>query len=381
MRLQLSGEVWDIVQDGATLVITAAGKQSTRKFISPAHAEVQLKKLVGEKRAAGWVESSAELVLAPLEPRDPALEQQVLDALDEPGPYTVLADWYQAQGHPRGELIALQQAQADRDEKKLDDAIEKHFVRHKELLLGPLAGVDALEWRNGFVYGLTVNDVATAEAIARAVVGHASGRFLGAVKIVLNQEPAIESVLAALAPMASLLRELTIWTAAQMPALDLLAEMPRLRVLDLITTDPDGFRSAAAIARVPAGLVKLSLRGHLTWSELAPLFAREDLAIREFGFSGPAITRVLPALGGGPLASTVEQLDIAHCDPSAGLHGLLDHRGRFARLKKIRASVEELTSEARDGLSRMAKLEPAEADTINDDLGLDADELYDDIQE
>ncbi|MFT3696604.1 MAG: hypothetical protein QM831_25920 [Kofleriaceae bacterium] len=319
MRLALDGDVWDIVQDGAKLVITAGGKQSTRKFISPDHAQLQMKKLVAEKVAAGWVESNAPLAIKSLEPREPALEQQVLDALDDPAPYAVMADWYQAQQHPRGELIALQLA--DRDAKKIDTAIAKLLARHKDLLLGPLVEYDApvdspFEWRNGFIYGLTVDD----PALAKAVTAHPSGRFLGRVTIHSDSARTIAKILAAVNPAT--LRELVIRTSSEMPALDLVAAAPRLRELECVTIA--GFASLTGVAKVASTLERLYLRGSMEWEELAPLFARTDLAIRDFGYCDESISRVLPALATSTLAGTVERLDFAHCDPGWGLRGLIN---------------------------------------------------------
>ncbi|HEY0254334.1 MAG TPA: hypothetical protein VGC41_22555 [Kofleriaceae bacterium] len=385
MRLGLETEVWDIVQDGAKLVITTGGKQTTRKFISPDHAAIQMKKLIAEKVTAGWTETDAAITLAPTEPQEPALEQEVLAALDDPGPYSVYGDWYQHQNHPRGELIALQQADEDHDSAKFKGAINTIFVRHKSVLLGPLAelGGDSFEWRNGFIYGITLEGH-TAGALVRAVAAHPSGRFLGAVRTdpegsSIDAERTTSEVFAALQPVARTLREIVIEQGPDMPALDVITEMPNLRELELATVE--GFRSVAPITKVSAKLSRLALRGALDWIELAPLFEREDLRLRELAYCAPQLPQMLHALAESPLATHLESLRIPY-QPSGDVSYLVAHRERFPKLRQITATLEMLTIEARNGLKSMARLvdAPLYEDDFAQRLGYDEDH-FDNVQE
>lgn len=61
------------------------------------------------------------------EPRNPALEQAILENPDDTNAYMALADWLKRQGAPRGELIALQIAGKTADAKAL-------LAKHSEAL-------------------------------------------------------------------------------------------------------------------------------------------------------------------------------------------------------------------------------------------------------
>jgi uncharacterized protein (TIGR02996 family) len=69
--------------------------------------------------------------------RDPKLEDAIAADLDAPEAYLVYADWLQAQGDPRGELVVLQHAK-----KPLAGA--ELVERHKEHFFGPLANAQRM---------------------------------------------------------------------------------------------------------------------------------------------------------------------------------------------------------------------------------------------
>jgi uncharacterized protein (TIGR02996 family) len=80
------------------------------------------------------------------------LEQAVIAAPDDPAAYLVYADWLQAQGDPRGELIVVHH-------RAPDDAGEL-IERHAAHLLGPFATAKPetfhLEWQLGFIKKATI---------------------------------------------------------------------------------------------------------------------------------------------------------------------------------------------------------------------------------
>jgi len=216
-RLRLDAELYEIAQDGARLVITAGGKQTTRKFISADHAKVQHDKLLGEKLAAGWqLTAEAAPVDADGEPREPTLEAAIVADPYDTSAYAVYGDWYQARHHPRGELIALQLAEEDRDDDKLKAATRKHVARYKAELLGELARFDLdanspFGWRFGFIHRLELDNAGSAAALIREVMSHPSGRMLAEVALQLDDARYLRDALAQLGPN---LRALAIVTSA-----------------------------------------------------------------------------------------------------------------------------------------------------------------------
>lgn len=146
------------------------------------------------------------------EPRAPEIEAAIDEDPYDPIRYGVYADWLQDQGHPRGELIALQLA-AERD-SAIRPRADAHFERHIDSFLGQLAqyvrGYDhrrrteSLTWRFGFVHGAFVVGSETgfsASTMMRDVFAHPSGRFLAELAVSdtrydANLQPAIELLVA-----------------------------------------------------------------------------------------------------------------------------------------------------------------------------------------
>jgi uncharacterized protein (TIGR02996 family) len=120
--------------------------------------------------------------------------------------YSVYADWLQAQGDPRGELIGLQVAAEARGDAALARAAAALLERHAEAWLGPLAphtrtydGHDreAFTWRFGFIHAARLSHRhraapgfhgSLAEVLAQ-LLRHPSGRFLTELAIGFNNDP------------------------------------------------------------------------------------------------------------------------------------------------------------------------------------------------
>jgi uncharacterized protein (TIGR02996 family) len=83
--------------------------------------------------------------------RNAELEEQILAAPNDPAAYLVYADWLQAQGDPRGELIVMQHRARD---------ASSFIAEHADALFGRFAKAKPatfeLTWHNGFIYDATI---------------------------------------------------------------------------------------------------------------------------------------------------------------------------------------------------------------------------------
>ncbi len=127
---------------------------------------------------------------------NPALEAAIEQNPDDTASYSVLADWLQSRGDPRGELIATQLAG---DEAAFGGLL----VKHGEAFVGPLAplqrasdGEEAFTWKHGFISSVRLSynnygdgdEVDLAEGL-RALLAHPSGRFVRELVFGFNGDP------------------------------------------------------------------------------------------------------------------------------------------------------------------------------------------------
>jgi hypothetical protein len=134
------GEVFEIEQQGPLLEISEGGVRSTRKFVSAEHAMVQLRRLVDQRLAAGFVEAG----LAPI-------EGDAWPSPDDLEAVAIHADRLMTQGDARGPFVALQLAHhalagvtgPDAASRRADlvDEGEALLVRHPEAFFGELGAV------------------------------------------------------------------------------------------------------------------------------------------------------------------------------------------------------------------------------------------------
>jgi uncharacterized protein (TIGR02996 family) len=126
---------------------------------------------------------------SPFIPQNLALEQVIHGDPTDAAGYLVYGDWLQTQGHPWGELIAVQHAlEREPDAENADSlrATEAAFLRKYELpLLGALARHSQvkLSFRLGFIAGARVNEgtwtnAASLRALVRALQRLPAARFL-----------------------------------------------------------------------------------------------------------------------------------------------------------------------------------------------------------
>lgn len=370
-RFVRGDDEWLIAQDGARLLLTANGNESVRKFVSADHAAVQYAKLVEAKEAEGWAVAAtvaapkqAAVIIAP-EPIEPELERTLTSNPYDRAAWAAYGDWYRAQQHPRGELIALQLAGGD--DRKLAHAMRAHLARHKAVLLGPLAKYADLgsespfRWSFGFIHALElelVGEEVDLGELVRAVVAHPSGRFLTEVTIYDVDQRAIEAALRALRPET--LRVLKIVTTSRLDQLDIIAQAP-LRSLVIKAHDSDGLtaRALATLTRVQPTLVELHLRcdgPREQWAALAPLFARTDLALEQLAIRMPhLVDRILAELGASALAARIAQLDFALTDPETGIRDLIAQREHYAKLTEIVLSGNRVITRVISDLKQRVK--------------------------
>jgi uncharacterized protein (TIGR02996 family) len=132
-----------------------------------------------------------------------ALEQAIEANLDDVQARSVLADWYQQQGDPRGELIALQIAG---NTAKAEELLAKHADR----FLGKLAAHQLLHdgskqpaftWKYGFIHAARLSHNYYAEKIdgklvdvLRELLVHPSARFLAEIALTFNNDPNEDSL-------------------------------------------------------------------------------------------------------------------------------------------------------------------------------------------
>ena len=206
---ELGDRFWELTFDDAS-VQTRHGKvgspgQTTRKdFEASYEVTYETRKLVAAKTKAGYVEK----VGTPPEARtNRALEKTIAADPTDEAAYLVYADWLQAQGDPRGELIALQIAGKTKPAAKL-------LARHADYFLGPLAAHQtchdgfrdtkrpALTWKRGFIHAarLAHNQYADpwkgrlASDVLLPLLRHPSGKFLVELTINENDDPSEDTL-------------------------------------------------------------------------------------------------------------------------------------------------------------------------------------------
>jgi uncharacterized protein (TIGR02996 family) len=199
-----SSKFWEITIAGTTVTtrygkIGTAGQSTPKTYKSAGEAKLEHDKLVAEKTKKGYELVRGEAPAAPVttNARDAKLEAMIEAAPDDVHGYEVYADWLQAQGDPRGELIALQIANKAAPAKKLVEQNKAHFY-------GKLAdATDMLErfeysplgentqWRWGYLEKLWISqkferssmhdgektELDVAEALD-SLLGNSSTRFL-----------------------------------------------------------------------------------------------------------------------------------------------------------------------------------------------------------
>ncbi|HWO19863.1 MAG TPA: TIGR02996 domain-containing protein [Kofleriaceae bacterium] len=197
---------WEIRRDGMT-VHTRSGKIGTvgkapapKRFPSVAKAEADVEKRIAAQLAKGYAEVASA---ASAEPANPELERQIIEEPTDPARCLVYADWLQSQGHPRGELGAIQHARASRpDDAELAKAEQKLREAHPELAPRRLTeavrkqsrkpgqndDLPSVVWENGFIAAARIargsgRGASTVRELVAELLAHPAGRFLRELRI------------------------------------------------------------------------------------------------------------------------------------------------------------------------------------------------------
>jgi uncharacterized protein (TIGR02996 family) len=372
-RYVLGDDIWQVTQTGKQLAITSGGKQTLRTFQTPEQAAAQLHKLVGDKLAAGYVAAVSD-------PRERALEAEIVRDPDNSAAYGVLGDWLEQQGDPRGTLIALSLA-------KLDAQAKKHLALHVEYLLGPLAGLasDDIAWQHGYIrkVHLQADRHAPLDTWLVRVLDHPSARFLG--ELSLGGQTRAAEAIAALAERApATLRALRLWQMwqqdlgalwAAMPALRRLSlagqalalgtfELPELERLEIVDSELSNANARViARARWPK-LAQLKLdfgTGYLTGDasidDVFALLARGDLPklSRLSLLHTRYIRELVRELPQSPIAQQLELLDLSS-NQMTDEHALelARHSAKFGKLQQLDVSANRLSTAGIDALGVLA---------------------------
>ncbi len=189
-----SNKFWEIELDEESFTtrwgkIGTAGQETTKDFDSRADAKREYDKLIAEKVKKGYVLVSAGGGDAPPPAKtNPELEAAILASPNDVHAYQVYADWLQANGDQRGELMAIQIALAGGANPELAARQQALLTGSSELFYGDLhelvgQGVQ-VTWRFGFFDTVRISlgyddaDDADIDALVAAAVSHPSARFL-----------------------------------------------------------------------------------------------------------------------------------------------------------------------------------------------------------
>lgn len=379
------GKTWELTLDDKRVT---AGK-STAVHETSHDALADYNKKLAAKRAAGFVERV---------PRNPELERAIESDPYDTTSYSVLADWLQGQGDPRGELMALQLA------GKSIPALD-YLAEHAARLLGPLAAhvkcydglyykpaPDAFTWKYGFIHRARMsfnhywNDVFKGELedVLELLLNHPSGRFLAELTFMYNDDPSdgdLQSLIDTLARHApASLRKLVIgddvdqiswyhvgklgalWPAV--PGLEVLEieagsfdlgtlELPAMRRAIFKTGGlSQASGKAIAAARWPT-IEHLEVYygddeygGDCTIAQVLPLLARTDLpALRRLGLMDAMFSdEIAAALASSKLLPQLSYLDLRYGLLSdEGAKTIAAHRDAFAHLDVLDVSQNYLT--------------------------------------
>jgi uncharacterized protein (TIGR02996 family) len=194
-----SHKFWNIERTGNAFTVTfgrigSKGRSQTKEFPSEEGARAAADKLIAEKLAKGYRETTPA---TPAPSLREAFERAILDEPDDPAGYAAYADWLQEQGDPRGEFLHVQLALEDESrpasERRALQARERELLdRHERAWLGGLAAhlldrdrasapLVEYRWRGGFLSTLNVQCLTM--AFAQDLADAASARFLRELRV------------------------------------------------------------------------------------------------------------------------------------------------------------------------------------------------------
>jgi uncharacterized protein (TIGR02996 family) len=344
---------------------------------------------------------------------NPELEARLVANPDDTDGFRVYADWLQAEGDPRGELVAVQVELAQRADASLAAREQELLAAHGAEWLGGLAGVDpkkdlAVTWRNGFVRAVRIGPPVEAYKTSELDFVDAIAKLAALPGLAFVDELVIGAVEEADSPRAwsgcvqalathgapPNLRALTFtrggywdisWTdlgdlSASYPRLSRLQELrielghmqfgklalPELRSITIVTGGLERANLASFRDAAWPKLEKLSLcigeTGNdygcdVEMGDLAWIFDAQNLAgVRHLGLANSSLANeIARALVGSRILRQLETLDLSQgWFDDEGAERLLEDPG-FARLRSIDLSRSYVSAELR---GRLATLGP-----------------------
>jgi uncharacterized protein (TIGR02996 family) len=405
--------LWEIELDGAAFVVRygPAGQPLEtyrRDFPSVTKTTAAMEEFIASRIKDGYtrIEDGTPAPARPerTEERNPELEAAIREHPDDPEPYLVYADWLQARGDPRGELITLQHAALGAEGAAggdLAQRIAEHLAAHADWLCGPLARYPEaaqLTWHLGFIRAarlqgdLDEEDV-TAQDLLGTLCELSSARFLQELTFGVpsyGDEVDYQPVIDALVEHGERpgLRRLTLgdflfpdecemsWSSVG-DVSPLFALYPRLEALEL-----QGGSVTLGEIRLPelrrfevrtGGLSRASIRSiagaswprleelsvwfgdpyygaEATVEDLAPILDAEGLPrLRRLGLKNANFTdELIPRLAGSRVLRQLEQLDLSMGTlTDEGAESLDEHRQAFAHLARLDLDDNQLDEQGR----------------------------------
>ncbi len=420
-RYEMANKFWDITLEGKSYKIVfgklgTKGQTQLKKFASAPIAHCEYDKIIAEKTKKGYVLEGTPLPPPSMHRRDAKLEAAIDEDPDDVARYLVYADWLQAQGDPRGELIVLQHAKPA--------GVKKFLDKHAAHFFGKLADArDLLEayegpigkpttWRWGYLRALWLSNKydrsnmhgGTKPAIEVAdaldwLLGHSSTRFLreltvgivsyegngyGEVARVIGKHPLPTLWKLTLGDFHSEETELN-WSDMgnisplykAVPNLESLTlrsgsmalgkiDLPKLRELRIISGGFDRASIKAILAAKWPQLDTLSIQlgreTAFTVKDLAPLLDGAAFPkLVHLGLGNTMISdAICGALAGSKIAARLESLDLSEGTMGdAGATALA--AGKFPRLALLDVSDNYLTRAGLAALKKVAKKVDARA--------------------
>jgi uncharacterized protein (TIGR02996 family) len=216
-----SNKFWEITLGKGSFTVRfgkigANGQIQLEQFANDAAARLAYDKLIAERVAEGYALAGGKRGSGsqtfgsprPAPERAPSRSPELEKAIDanpyDADAYSVLADWLQDQGDPRGELIALQLAGKHEQARALVDKQAGYFLgplaEHQKTYDG--ADTDAFTWKYGFIHAARLSHdryvdddfEGSLAKILDQLLRHPSGRFLAEITFVFNGGPSEDNL-------------------------------------------------------------------------------------------------------------------------------------------------------------------------------------------
>jgi len=321
MRLRFEhtslGRFWEAaIADGALTVragnVGTEGRVTIEKsFADDAAAVTHVEGIVQTLKKRGY-----EQIAGGDEPREPELEAAILSDPDAEQPRLVYGDWLQTQGHPRGELCAVQHAlQAKPNDRKLqsanrkllgDKAVCPEALRKAASRKSAAFGKSVeLTWKMGFVHEAVLGRASTTGAqnlheLVVALLGHPCSRLLHTLTIGARTTRAgrYDDVVA----------DLVQWKPSSLRSLALALFPESMMPLDVVSLG-----SLEAMMAAFPKLERLRLRAGVM--ELGTVMLPNA---RELAIESPALGKVVSTISSFA-APRLERLHLSESNPTAGV--------------------------------------------------------------